>query len=255
VNRLTFRDATPADLGFIVRLIVEDNVVPTNDLPDQPDHPRYLAAFEAMQDDPNQKLVVSELAGDAVGTLQLTFIPGINRLGEFRCLIEAVHIAPSHRNLGLGSEMIGWAIDQARARGCGMVQLTSNKKRIKCPPLLRTAGLQQEPRRIQAGALTYSAARSTTAVVSGRCPASGTSCGPKPSAEFTLSMTPVVRKPSTSSYPPFSPATSSGADGSNVSSIAMASPTVSPMSCGTFASGRLFSNSSTWTIRRKHSHG
>jgi GNAT superfamily N-acetyltransferase len=130
VSRLTYRDATPADLGFIVRLIVDDNVVATNDEPDRPDHPRYLAAFEAIAADRNQRLIIAELDGRSVGTLQLTFIPGINRLGEWRCLIEAVHIAPTYRNLGLGSEMIGWAIEQARARGCGTVQLTSNKKRL-----------------------------------------------------------------------------------------------------------------------------
>ncbi|MDC9825745.1 GNAT family N-acetyltransferase [Devosia sp. ZB163] len=130
MSRLNFRDATPADLGFIVGLIVEDSVVPTNDLPDQPSHPRYLAAFAAIEADPNQTLVIAEYEGKRVGTLQLTFIPGIARLGEFRCLIEAVHIVPTHRNLGLGSEMIGWAIEQARARGCGIVQLTSNKKRL-----------------------------------------------------------------------------------------------------------------------------
>lgn len=130
MSRLSFRDATPDDLGFIVRLIVDDNVAPSADLPDQPHHPRYIAAFEAIAADPNQQLVIAEFEGQAVGTMQLTYIPGINRLGELRSLIEAVHIAPTHRNLGLGGEMIGWAIEQARARGCGLVQLTSNKKRL-----------------------------------------------------------------------------------------------------------------------------
>lgn len=130
MSRLTYRDATAADLGFIIRLIVDDSVVPTNDEPDHPDHPRYLAALEAIDRDPNQKLVIAEFEGQPVGTLQLTYIPGIARLGEFRCLIEAVHIVPSHRNLGLGGEMIRWSIEQARAHGCGVVQLTSNKKRL-----------------------------------------------------------------------------------------------------------------------------
>ncbi len=127
---LTYRDATAADLAFIVRLIVDDNVVATNDRPDEPDHPRYLAALAAIDADRNQRLVIAEQDGQSVGTLQLTFIPGINRLGETRCIIEAVHIAPTHRNLGLGSEMIRWAIEQARVHGCGLVQLTSNKKRL-----------------------------------------------------------------------------------------------------------------------------
>lgn len=130
MSRLSFRDATPDDLGFIVRLIIDDSVVATNDRPDEPDHPRYLAAFEAIASDPNQRLIIAELDGQRDGTQQLTFIPGIARFGESRCLIEAVHIAPTHRNMGLGGEMIRWAIEQARARGCGLVQLTSNKQRL-----------------------------------------------------------------------------------------------------------------------------
>ena len=130
MSRLSYRDATPDDLGFIVRLIVDDSVVPTDDRPDEPQHPRYLAAFEAIAADPNQRLVIAELDDRPIGTQQLSFIPGINRLGEWRCLIEAVHIAPERRSKGYGGEMIGWAIDEARARGCGLVQLTSNKQRL-----------------------------------------------------------------------------------------------------------------------------
>ncbi|MGV3490887.1 MAG: GNAT family N-acetyltransferase [Devosia sp.] len=127
---LIYRDATAADLGFIVRLIVDDSVAATTDRADEPDHPRYLAALAAIDADPNQRLVIAEHDGQPVGTLQLTFIPGIARFGETRCIIEAVHVAPTHRNLGLGSELIRWAIEQARAHGCGLVQLTSNKKRL-----------------------------------------------------------------------------------------------------------------------------
>ncbi len=130
MSRLSYRDATAADLGFIVGLIVDDNVAPTADRPDQPDHPGYLAALAAIDADPNQRLVIAEYDGQPVGTLQLSFIPGIARLGQFRCIIEAVHIVPTRRNLGLGGELIRWAIDQARDRGCGLVQLTSNKKRL-----------------------------------------------------------------------------------------------------------------------------
>ncbi|MBN9310887.1 GNAT family N-acetyltransferase [Devosia sp.] len=143
MSRLSYRDARAADLGFIVRLIVDDSVAATPDKPDRPDHPRYLAALAAIDADPNQRLVVAELAGRPVGTLQLTFIPGINRLGEWRCLVEAVHVAPDHRNLGLGSEMIRWAVAEARARGCGLVQLTSNKKRLDAHRFYERLGFQK----------------------------------------------------------------------------------------------------------------
>jgi GNAT superfamily N-acetyltransferase len=127
---LTYRKAVEADLPFIVHLLTEDAVRVTDDLPDQPFHPRYVAALSELASDPHQMMMVAELDGETVGTIQLTFIAGISSLGLKRCLVEAVHIAPSHRSKGLGSQMIQWAIGQARDHGCGMVQLTSNKKRL-----------------------------------------------------------------------------------------------------------------------------
>lgn len=128
--RLTYRKAVEADLPFIVKLLSDDAVRATDDRPDEPFHPRYVAALRELEADPNQLMMVAELDGETVGTVQLTFIPGLASLGTRRCLVEAVHIAPAHRNRGLGTEMIRWAIAQARERGCGVVQLTSNKKRL-----------------------------------------------------------------------------------------------------------------------------
>ena len=127
---LTYRKAVETDLPFIVRLLTEDAVRLTEDRPDEPFHPRYVNALREIDADANQSMIVAVLDGETVGTLQLTFIPGISGLGTKRCLVEAVHIAPAHRSKGLGTQMIQWAIAQARERGCGMVQLTSNKKRL-----------------------------------------------------------------------------------------------------------------------------
>jgi GNAT superfamily N-acetyltransferase len=127
---LTFRKAVEADLPFIVKLLTEDAVRVTDDKPDEPFHPRYVTALRELDADPNQMMMLAVLDGETVGTIQLTFIAGIASLGMKRCLVEAVHIAPSHRSKGLGSQMIQWAIERGRERGCGMVQLTSNKKRL-----------------------------------------------------------------------------------------------------------------------------
>lgn len=143
MNRLCYRDATRDDLAFIIGLMAEDSVVETSDLPDQPHHPAYLAAFEAIATDANQRLIVAELDGAPVGTIQLTFIPGLFRLGMWRGLIEAVHIIPSQRSKGLGGEMIQWSLDQCRERGCGMAQLTSNKKRLDAHRFYERLGFQK----------------------------------------------------------------------------------------------------------------
>lgn len=91
--------------------------------------PGYTDAFAAIAADPNQLLAVVEDAGEVVGTLQLTFIPGLSHQGAWRGQIEAVRIAASRRGQGLGERLIRWAVEECRARGCLMVQLTTNLSR------------------------------------------------------------------------------------------------------------------------------
>lgn len=126
---LSFRDAKEADLPFIVGLVAAALVVETGDDPERALEGPYRDALAAIAADPNNRLVVAECDGEPVGTIQLTFIPGIMRRGMWRLLVEQVHIASAERGKGLGAEMMAWAIAEARARGCGMVQLTSNKQR------------------------------------------------------------------------------------------------------------------------------
>ncbi len=126
---LTFRDATDADLPFIVGLIVEDTVISTNDSVADAMHADYRNALAAMTADPNNRMIVAELDGEPVGCIQLTFLPGLMRRGMWRTLVEVVHVAADHRGKGVGGEMMRWVIEESRRRGCGMVQLTSNKKR------------------------------------------------------------------------------------------------------------------------------
>jgi GNAT superfamily N-acetyltransferase len=143
LNRLSFRAATAADLPFIVRLVVEDSVVPLIDDPDGAASPDYEAALAAIDADPNQEMLIAMFGGEPIGCFQLTYIPGLMRRGMWRGLIENVHVAPTHRNSGFGSEMMAWAVERCRERGCGMVQLTSNKKRVDAHRFYRRLGFQQ----------------------------------------------------------------------------------------------------------------
>lgn len=126
---VSYRPATEADLEFIVRLVMDDlaTALPKDAAP--PGDARYAEAFRIVAADPNQNLIIAEREGRRVGTLHLTFLPGLGLRGIWRGLVEAVHIIPEERGKGLGGDMMRWAIARCRARGCHMVQLTSNKAR------------------------------------------------------------------------------------------------------------------------------
>jgi len=126
---LTFRNATPADLRFIIELIVEDSVITTGDDPADAGHADYTNALAAIDADPNEEMIVVENDGDRIGCFQLSYLPGLMRRGMWRGQIEVVHVGDAWQNRGFGTQMMRWAVERCRARGCGLVQLTSNKKR------------------------------------------------------------------------------------------------------------------------------
>jgi GNAT superfamily N-acetyltransferase len=120
------RRATAADVPEIVALIANDQLGARRE---SPGDPRYLAAFEEIDADPNQLLAVLSHSGAVVGTMQLTFTPGLSRLGMKRATIEAVRVRDDQRGSGLGQRFIAWAISEARSRDCGLVQLTTDASR------------------------------------------------------------------------------------------------------------------------------
>jgi len=126
----TYRDATAADLPAIIAMLAEEQIGGRKDDPAEPLDPVYLAAFEAIDGDPRQRLIVAELDGAIVGTMQLSFLPGVAFRGAWRGQIEAVRIAGSLRGSGLGTQMIEWAVARCRDRGCRMVQLMSKQDRL-----------------------------------------------------------------------------------------------------------------------------
>jgi GNAT superfamily N-acetyltransferase len=125
-----FRTALETDLPAIIGLLAADQLGQTREDASLPLAKVYLDAFSAIDADQNQLLAVAVDADDAViGTLQLTFIPGLSRSGAWRGQIEAVRVAEAHRSSGLGQQMFEWAIGKCRARGCKLVQLTTDKTR------------------------------------------------------------------------------------------------------------------------------
>jgi ribosomal protein S18 acetylase RimI-like enzyme len=142
-GKLRFRRARRHDVPAIVRLLANDPLGATREASGTGELPEaYWQAFEAIDADPRQFLVVAELDGRVVGTLQLTFIPSLTYRGGERAQIEAVRIDAGSRDRGLGRAMVGWAIEQARARGCRLVQLTTDQRRADALRFYRSLGFR-----------------------------------------------------------------------------------------------------------------
>ncbi|KDM93526.1 GNAT family N-acetyltransferase [Photobacterium galatheae] len=126
---LTFREAQAEDLEHLVGMLADDILGSQREDASSPLNPVYLSAFQAIQSDANNSLVLAENEGQVMGMLQLTYIPSLTLKGSWRCLVEGVRIHSAYRGLGCGEKLFEYAIDSAKRKGCAMIQLTSDKLR------------------------------------------------------------------------------------------------------------------------------
>ncbi|AUJ35168.1 GNAT family N-acetyltransferase [Vibrio vulnificus] len=126
---LNYRSADFEDLESLVALLSNDPLGSKREDASIPLNSSYVEAFEAITRDPNNELFVVELENSLVGMLQITFIPYLTHIGSWRCLIEGVRIHSDYRGQGFGEKMFEYAIEQAKNKGCTIVQLTSDKQR------------------------------------------------------------------------------------------------------------------------------
>ena len=129
---MNFRKATENDISTLVEMIADDELGKKRENFQNPLPKAYLKAFEKINADENQELIVVENENsEIIGTLQLTFIQYLTYRGGIRAQIEAVRIKKDKRGLGIGKMMFEWAINRAKERHAHLLQLTTDKKRPK----------------------------------------------------------------------------------------------------------------------------
>ncbi len=124
---MIIREAAEADLVAIARLLADDGLGRGRE---RPGDPAYARAFRAMSAQAgNVYLVAEETDGALAGCLQYTLIHGLSRTGASRAQIEGVRVSAARRGAGIGEALMRAAIARARADGCALVQLTTDRAR------------------------------------------------------------------------------------------------------------------------------
>lgn len=130
MSEILIRRASDADLEAIVRLHAADDLGGHGDEWSAAAEPAYREALRRIADSPDNELYVAVGDAEVIGTFQLTFTPSISGRGTLRCVLEAVQVRGDRRSRGVGAMMVAFAEGRARARGAGIVQLVSNKRRL-----------------------------------------------------------------------------------------------------------------------------
>lgn len=126
---LNIRSATHSDVSTIVQMLSDDLLGEKRERLEDPLPESYLKAFHAINEDPNNELVVATTGKDIVGFMQITFILYLTYQGRWRALIEGVRVNKKYRGKGIGKQFFQWAIQRAKSRNCHLIQLTTDKQR------------------------------------------------------------------------------------------------------------------------------
>lgn len=142
LTQVKIKLASKNDLSAIINMLADDELGKTREINiiNQIIPESYLNAFNQIKSDANHMLIVMEYDSEIVGTLQLIIIPTMTLKGCIRAEVEGVRIKSSYQNLGLGKLMFDWVKTAALEKGCGLIQLTTNKSRVSAQNFYKKIG-------------------------------------------------------------------------------------------------------------------
>lgn len=132
-----FRPAERPDVPAVLALLTDDALGVARE---GADLSSYLAAFDAMQAEGANHLIVGEVEGRVVACYQITFIAGLSLRARRRAQIEGVRVSSDLRGEGLGAVLFADAETRARAAGCRLMQLTTNASRTRAQAFYKRIG-------------------------------------------------------------------------------------------------------------------
>ena len=137
---VSIRPARRDDVPAMIAMLADDHLGRARERVEDPLPAVYYEAFERVERDQNLQLVVAESEGRVVGCLQLAILPGISSQGGVRGLLEDVRVASDCRSRGIGEQLVQWAVSEAKARGCNLVELLTHQSRVDAQRFYKRLG-------------------------------------------------------------------------------------------------------------------
>ena len=141
---VTIRAARREDLPAIVAMLVDDALGTTRERLTDPLPDSYYRAFDEIEHDANNTILVAVLQDVVVGTLQLTFTPSLSYQGGCRATVESVRTASALRGSGIGTALMRHAIALAQRKGCVLMQLSTHQSRTDAHRFYERLGFKGE---------------------------------------------------------------------------------------------------------------
>ncbi len=122
---LLIRRAVREDLPFILRLYAQPGMDDGQVLA----LPEAGKIFDKMNTYPDYAVYVAEQDGCIAGTFALAILDNLAHMGAPSALVEDVVVAPALQGKGIGKQMMRFAMEVCKKKGCYKMALSSNLKR------------------------------------------------------------------------------------------------------------------------------
>ena len=141
-KNLSYRKARQEEIESIIKMLAEDELGLSRENLAIPLDKAYLDAFEQIDSDPNQYLMIVERDNQIVGSCHLTIMPSLTFTGSTRLQLEGVRVSAACRGQKIGEWMIQAAIEYGESKGASIIQLTTDKKRVQAKRFYESLGLK-----------------------------------------------------------------------------------------------------------------
>lgn len=136
---LTIRPAAVEDLSGVLALYAQPEIDDGLVLP--------LGAAEGILQKfkhyPDYSLYVAAHEAGIVGSFALLIMDNIGHLGAPSAIVEDVVVDPKRHGRGIGRQMMQFAMQKARAKGCYKMMLSSNARRERAHAFYDTLGFER----------------------------------------------------------------------------------------------------------------
>lgn len=135
----TIRPATRADLPGVLALYAQPEI----------DDGKVLSLKEAARLHekfsryPDYTLYVAEHDGGIVGSFALLIMDNLGHLGMPSAIVEDVVVDPALHGRGIGRQMMRFAMQKCRDKGCYKLMLSSNAKRERAHAFYEALGFER----------------------------------------------------------------------------------------------------------------
>jgi GNAT superfamily N-acetyltransferase len=134
------REAASTDLDALMGLYEQLTGPLQEPVPEPLSNPRE--AIEQIIADPARDLLVAELDGEVVGTVDVLIAPNLTHYAQPWALVENVVVAEHARRCGAGRALMLRAIELAREADCYKVNLISGNERNGAHDFYRSLGFE-----------------------------------------------------------------------------------------------------------------